>query len=141
MLGNGMYNVAGPRYTKFKGTFGPPKLIAQLQLEFADGTSETLVTDSAWKATAGPITFSSIYGGEDYDARLEQPGWDAPGFDDAAWVSALEVNGPGWTAGGIEPLGAAHRGREGSRNPEDHRSPSPAPSSMTSVRTALCCRA
>ena len=33
MLGNGMYNVTGGRYTKFLGSFGPPKLILQLQNE------------------------------------------------------------------------------------------------------------
>ncbi len=95
MLGNGMYNVTGPRYAKFKGSFGPPKLIGQIEIEYADGTHERLVTDSSWKASGGPITFSSIYGGEDYDARLEQPGWDEPGFNDSQWTAALEAAGPG----------------------------------------------
>ena len=43
----------------------------------------------------GPITFSSIFGGEDYDARLEQPGWDQPGFDDTGWQTVTVVEGPG----------------------------------------------
>ena len=79
LLGNGMYNVAGGRYTKFTGSFGPPKLIAQLEIDYADGTRDVVVTDARWKLAPGPITFSCIYGGEDYDARLEQPGWDEPG--------------------------------------------------------------
>jgi len=95
MLGNGMYNVAGGRYTKFTGSFGPPKLIAQLQVDYADGTSDLIATDERWKLSPGPITFSCIYGGEDYDARQEQPGWDQPGFADAAWQPALVVQGPG----------------------------------------------
>ncbi|MBW7863961.1 MAG: family 78 glycoside hydrolase catalytic domain [Candidatus Hydrogenedens sp.] len=95
MLGNGMYNVTGGRYTKFTGSFGPLKLILQLEIEHADGTVETVLSDGAWRVSPGPITFSCIYGGEDYDARLEQPGWDTPGFDDAAWFAAQETEGPG----------------------------------------------
>ncbi len=96
MLGNGMYNVQETkgRYTKFTGSFGQPKLILQMYLRFADGSHTTLMTDGTWKTTPGPVIFSSTYGGEDYDARLEQPGWDGPGFDDSTWSNALEVNGP-----------------------------------------------
>jgi alpha-L-rhamnosidase len=95
MLGNGMYNVAGGRYTKFTGSFGAPKLIAQMHIQYEDGTHEILASDKTWKTSPGPITFSCIYGGEDYDARLEKPGWDQPGFDDGAWSAVREVAGPG----------------------------------------------
>ena len=95
MLGNGMYNVTGGRYIKFTGSFGPPKLILQLHLEYSDGTSADIGTDETWRVAASPITFSCIYGGEDYDARLEQSGWDKPGFDDKVWQAAAVVDGPG----------------------------------------------
>jgi alpha-L-rhamnosidase len=95
MLGNGMYNVRGGRYVKFTGSFGPPKFIFQLHLEFTDGTATDIVSDSSWKTAPGPITFSCIYGGEDYDARLDQAGWDKPGFDDATWQPVLQTEGPG----------------------------------------------
>jgi alpha-L-rhamnosidase len=97
MLGNGMYNVplTPGRYQKFHGTFGQPKLILQLQIEFADGTRQTIVSDRAWKTAPGPIVFDSVYGGEDYDARLEQPGWDRPAFDDQHWSSVAIVQSPG----------------------------------------------
>jgi alpha-L-rhamnosidase len=97
MLGNGMYNVPRTpgRYVKFVGSFGQPKLIFQMHIRFADGTEAIIASDSSWKTTVGPIVFSSEYGGEDYDARMEQRGWDEPGFDDAAWATAIEVNGPG----------------------------------------------
>ncbi|HOW70878.1 MAG TPA: glycoside hydrolase family 78 protein [Phycisphaerae bacterium] len=95
MLGNGMYNVVGGRYVKFTGSFGPPKLILQLHIEYADGTTTEIGTDESWRVAASPITFSCIYGGEDYDARLEQSGWDRPGFDDEAWQPAAVVDGPG----------------------------------------------
>jgi hypothetical protein len=95
MLGNGMYNVPGGRYTKFKGTFGPPKLICQMHVTFTDGSLQTVVSDETWKWALGPIVFTCIYGGEDYDARREQAGWDRPGFDDRAWSPAVVCDGPG----------------------------------------------
>ncbi|HEY4329435.1 MAG TPA: family 78 glycoside hydrolase catalytic domain, partial [Phycisphaerae bacterium] len=103
MLGNGMYNVlefknaAGQRlrYSKFAGSMGVPKAIAQLEIEYADGTRQTVVTDGTWKTSRGPVTFSHAYGGEDYDARLEMPGWNSAGFADGSWRAAAEVSGPG----------------------------------------------
>lgn len=100
MLGHGMYHsgdapAGTKRYTKFKGSFGPPVLIAEIHLEFADGSLETIVTDEHWHTHAGPITFSNIYGGEDYDARLELPDWDTAHFDATAWASAILHAGPG----------------------------------------------
>jgi hypothetical protein len=98
-----MFNVirATNRYTKFRGSFGPQQAIAQIRLEYADGRVETLGTDGSWRASPGPITFSSIYGGEDFDARLAQPGWDRPGFDDASWAAAKVVDGPGGALKGL----------------------------------------
>ncbi|MHC4356529.1 MAG: family 78 glycoside hydrolase catalytic domain, partial [Planctomycetota bacterium] len=95
MLGNGMYNVPGGRYTKFKGTFGPPKLICRMDVTFTDGSTDGIVSDETWRCTPGPITFTCIFGGEDYDARRQQSGWDGPGFDDRAWNPAKICEGPG----------------------------------------------
>jgi hypothetical protein len=95
MLGNGMYNVVGGRYTKFTGSFGPPKLMAQLDIEYADGSTSRVISDGSWKTAPGPITFSCIYGGEDYDARRECAGWDRPGLDGSSWHAAQECEGPG----------------------------------------------
>jgi alpha-L-rhamnosidase len=101
LLGNGMYNVKGGRYTKFKGSFGPLKAICQIRLEYDDGTTEMIGTDKDWTVKAGPETFCCIFGGEDYDARLEPTGWDKPGFDDSAWSKAQEVAGPGGKLKGL----------------------------------------
>jgi alpha-L-rhamnosidase len=96
MLGNGMYNVEpGKRYTKFTGSFGPPTLIAQIELFYADGTSEVIASDAQWRTSPGPISFSGIYGGEDFDARRVQTGWDKINFDDFKWSPAIPTNGPG----------------------------------------------
>ncbi|MBN1359965.1 MAG: pectate lyase [Sedimentisphaerales bacterium] len=90
-LGNGMYNVVGGRYVKFKGSFGPLKAICQIRLEYADGTVEVFGTDTSWCTAPGPVTFSCVFGGEDYDARLEPQGWNEPGFDDSGWAPAVVV--------------------------------------------------
>lgn len=81
-LGNGMLHVVRlpGRFAKFVGSFGPQRAIMHLRLEYADGTVETVGTDRTWQAQAGPITFSSIYGGEDFDARRVPAGWNRPGF-------------------------------------------------------------
>ena len=102
-LGNGMYNVIGTgnRYTKFTGSFGPQKAIAQIRLEYADGSVETIGTDESWRVARGPVTFSSIYGGEDFDARLVQNGWDKINFDDSKWQPAKIVSGPGGELRGL----------------------------------------
>ncbi|MES2390747.1 MAG: family 78 glycoside hydrolase catalytic domain [Acidobacteriota bacterium] len=87
LLGNGMYNVqkATGRFTKFTGSFGPPKAIAALQITFTDGTSTTITTNHTWQSAPGPITLSTTYGGEDYNATLSP----------LQWQPAKEVDGPG----------------------------------------------
>ena len=65
-----------------------PRLLAQVVVEYADGSEETISTDAAWKTSVGPILAADLLMGETYDARRELPGWDAPGFDDAAWQPA-----------------------------------------------------
>ena len=98
LVGNGMYNVPRTpnRYQKLQGTFGPPKLIAQMILTHADGSEETIGTDDTWKTSKSPIIFSSTYGGEDYDSRVS-PGRERAGFDDASWAPAKVTSGPGGT--------------------------------------------
>ena len=66
--------------------------------------SETICTDDQWRVEQGPITFSCVFGGEDYDARLEPPGWNQPDFNDAGWQHAKVVDGPG---GKLKGLSAA----------------------------------
>ena len=60
-------------------------LLLQLHLTYADGHVEVIGSDGQWRATRGPIQMSDIYAGETYDARLERPGWDEPGYDDGQW--------------------------------------------------------
>ncbi len=62
-------------------------LILQLNIELEGGEKISVFTDSSWLQTDGPIVQDSIYNGEVYDARLETPGWDSPGFDDRTWTA------------------------------------------------------
>ncbi|NDW09676.1 hydrolase [Dysgonomonas sp. 520] len=93
-LGNGFYNAVGNRYRKLWVTFGPPTLFLEMYVYYKDGTEEVIVSDTSWKYDLSPITFNDIYGGEDYDARLEQSGWDKSGFDDSAWKPVVEQGAP-----------------------------------------------
>lgn len=86
ILGNG-------RHIKNYG-YGQPRLILQIYIEYENEFIEHVVTDETWKASSGPLLENSIYSGERYDARLEKPGWDEPGFDDASWENAVVVQGP-----------------------------------------------
>jgi hypothetical protein len=94
IVGNGFYNINRERYFKLVSAFGFPKMICRLSITYEDGSADNIVSDSSWHTAASPITFSSIYGGEDYDAQREQKGWDTPAFDDATWKPALPVKGP-----------------------------------------------
>ena len=95
MLGNGYYHTPHGRYLKLLFSNGAPKMICKLSIEYADGTAQTVVSDDKWRASESPVTFSSIYGGEDYDASAVQPGWAEPGFDDRKWKKAVLTQGAG----------------------------------------------
>ncbi|MBO9727326.1 MAG: family 78 glycoside hydrolase catalytic domain [Chitinophaga sp.] len=93
MLGNGFFFIPGDRYRKLTGAYGYPQLICRLYLQYRDGSADDIVSDPSWKAAPGPVTFSSIYGGEDYNATLHPSGWDQPGFNDSSWRNAVVVKG------------------------------------------------
>lgn len=94
ILGNGFYNVQGGRYRKLQISFGAPTLFLKLVMKYSDGTQQEVLSGSDWKYSLSPLTFNCIYGGEDYDARLEQKGWDMPGFNDTAWRSVVVQGAP-----------------------------------------------
>jgi hypothetical protein len=109
-LGNGFFNVEGVkgRYTKLIGSYGPPKLIARLRIVHHDGSEKVISSDPEWETRLGPIVYSSIYGGEDFDARREVRDWFA---DAADWQSVKVVGGPGGTLRcvGTPPCGSPAR--------------------------------
>jgi alpha-L-rhamnosidase len=95
LLGNGWFNAPKKWWGWRMQWFGSPRVIAQLEIHYQDGSTSKVVTDDTWKASWSPITFNCLYDGEDYDARLEQPKWDVAGFDDSQWQSANLVTAPG----------------------------------------------
>ncbi|NSW51171.1 MAG: family 78 glycoside hydrolase catalytic domain [Anaerolineae bacterium] len=105
VLGNSMYNVVGGRYSKFVGSYGPPKMILQMALTYDDGRLEMFVSDSSWHWRKSPTTFNCIFGGEDYDARLEDSAWLDTGGDLSQWQPVKVVQPPAGklTSERIEP--------------------------------------
>ncbi|WP_432834851.1 family 78 glycoside hydrolase catalytic domain [Dactylosporangium sp. CA-092794] len=105
-LGNGY----GPRFSQygFRWT-GPRQAVVLLTVAFTDGSRQTVVSDASWKWSTGPIVADDIYAGESYDARLEQPGWDRPGFPDASWrpVRVVAAPSPTLTAAALPPIRVA----------------------------------
>ncbi len=100
MLGNGWYNplplrMWGRLNLREHLPVGRPCLIAQLEIEFVDGSFLCLGSDTTWKVQNGPIRRNNIYLGEVYDARHEIPGWDVPGFEDDLWSQAAPAASPG----------------------------------------------
>ena len=93
MLGNGFYgqNIA---FMAAWLAWGQPVLRAKCVIEYIDGSSDTIATDSTWRATTGPVLFDNVYAGETYDARLEIPGWAEPGLDDQHWQIARVAESP-----------------------------------------------
>ncbi|MBA7523733.1 Alpha-L-rhamnosidase [subsurface metagenome] len=100
ILGNGAYRIQNveDRYGPWGGSDSPvnyPRAILQLDITYMDGSKNRIITDESWKFSASPVTFNHIYGGEDYDARLEKPGWASPGFDMSDWQQVAVVKTPG----------------------------------------------
>ena len=96
VLGNGMQNPLGGAVWDFdKAAWrGVPKLALEMNVKCADGSNITLTADESFKVHASPITFDDMRCGEFYDARAEIAGWNAPGFNDSGWASALSTETP-----------------------------------------------
>ncbi|MBW4028826.1 MAG: family 78 glycoside hydrolase catalytic domain [Acidobacteria bacterium] len=93
VLGGGWYS-SPMTWVGYRSTPGPNLLRAQLDLTLANGTRQTIITDPTWLTSPAPITFSEIYGGESYDARLAQVGWSSPNFNASHWTAAATGNPP-----------------------------------------------
>ena len=61
----------------------------QMEIRYADGTGQTIVSDPSWQSASGPLVYADMLQGEFYDARLEQTGWDTANFDAKNWKSAV----------------------------------------------------
>lgn len=99
VLGNGWYNQRD-RTVEGHMWYDIPKLIAQIELEFADGSKDTIATDTSWKTTHGPLLHDAIFTGEIYDNRLNLGNWTSPGYNDRKWNRAIPARIP---AGRLTP--------------------------------------
>jgi alpha-L-rhamnosidase len=92
ILGNGRFY--SPRPKTARG-YGQPRLLLQVNVEYADGSTQQIISDESWKLTSdGPIRANNEYDGEEYDARKEMKGWSEAGFDDSGWAAAQIVAAP-----------------------------------------------
>lgn len=101
ILGNG-------RYLQKYG-YGQPRLIFRMEIYYEMGGLDIINSDESWRVAAGAVRENGIYFGEIYDARLEQPGWAEPGFDDSSWEKAVTVAGPPLSAQNIPPIKTIER--------------------------------
>ncbi|MGW8256987.1 MAG: family 78 glycoside hydrolase catalytic domain [Thermoguttaceae bacterium] len=100
-LGNGRFWAPRLKYPKKTRHFGAPRLRLIMRIEYAGGAVQEIVSDETWKATdQGPIRANNEYDGEDYDARMELPGWATVGYKDAAWKTADILSSPGGVLSG-----------------------------------------
>ena len=90
MLGNGWYCEPGRLRYGYS-----PRVLLQMEIEYADGSKKCLVSDSSWKVIDGPVRYNDFWTGEVYDARLERTGWNTPGYDDSKWKSVTIKESPG----------------------------------------------
>lgn len=86
----GRYNKPGPQRVAEE----PLLLVAELTLRYADGAVERLGSDARWLTHPGPLVFSHIFAGEDFDATRWPDGWDRPGFEAAGWLAPRVVAAP-----------------------------------------------
>lgn len=82
IVGNGFYAIDSERWVS---PYGTPRFICQIELEFADGSSDTVISDTGWEVARSPIIKNDLYLGEVYDARLES---------DPKWLDAVLRNAP-----------------------------------------------
>ena len=75
-LGNGMYNVNGNRHTKFHRIFGEIGFKCYCCFIYMDGSQETFGSDEIWRTRKGPISFSCVYGGEDFTEGILPDDWE-----------------------------------------------------------------
>jgi alpha-L-rhamnosidase len=97
VLGNGRFFTMRQNYKPQKhNTFGYPKMLLQLEIEYQDGSKQVIASDDSWKLNAdGPIRTNNEYDGEEYDATKELKGWTNAGYDDSKWIRPELVDVPG----------------------------------------------
>jgi len=99
VLSNGRFFTMRQNYKPAKiTTFGYPKMLLQLEIEYTDGTQKIITSDESWKLNVdGPLRSANEYDGEEYDATKELTGWNNVSYNDNKWIQAELVNAPDGT--------------------------------------------
>jgi alpha-L-rhamnosidase len=93
-LGDGWYR-SGIGFEQLNYKYGDRRAaLLQLHIRYEDGTEDVIATDASWRAATGPVTYSTIYHGETYDARLERDGWSEAGHPDGDWAPVETIDLP-----------------------------------------------
>lgn len=69
-------------------------LLMQVDINYSDGSTETLTTDQSWKSSTGEVRNAEIYNGETIDARMQKTGWTLAAYDDRDWSGVKEAVHP-----------------------------------------------
>ncbi|QCX37774.1 alpha-rhamnosidase [Aureibaculum algae] len=96
LLGNGWYNHQSTAVWNFHEALwrGRPRFCLDLRLEYTDGTIEIVSTDKSWKTSLSPVVLNSIYTGEQYNANLEEDGYNKVSFNDTLWKNSIVTQAP-----------------------------------------------
>ncbi|MDR3691257.1 MAG: family 78 glycoside hydrolase catalytic domain [Fimbriimonas sp.] len=101
-IGNGMYDMSeDKRGGQQLNSLGPRKALCQIEVQYASGVRQVVATDDAWTWAPSPESYSGVFGGEDWDQRLEPAGWKLPSFDDKVWKHATVTTGSGGSLRGL----------------------------------------
>lgn len=90
LVGNGIWATNEANWVE---PYGTPRFICQLELQFKDGSSQIVASDTSWQVRRSPIVMNDVFNGEIYDSRLENP-------DASSWLQAVERRAP---TGALEP--------------------------------------
>lgn len=96
VLGNGWFNMQSIAVWNFDMAAWRkrPQLIAELHIEYKDGSKSIIPTDQSWKTATGPYLYNSLYTGDTYDARLEEIGWKSTAFNETNWKKVHLTTSP-----------------------------------------------
>lgn len=89
LLGSGWYRTRLTWVNKQNIYGKETALLFQMVIKYADGTTETVGSDTSWKISNSAILYSEIYNGEIQDARLEKKNYSQANFDDSQWTNAV----------------------------------------------------
>ena len=84
-IGNGFFSTPGRGFGERHNGDGPPRVLVQTEIEFADGTHQVVNSDESWKWSRSEIAYNDTFGKYMENRALSKPGWDHPGYDDSIW--------------------------------------------------------